>query len=111
MPEGLKRASVSPDPAISSTGWPILQFVAIRWSNKAVVDIENTYRNPFNRSHIMNIAKNMEAIFFAAIALIGATSFATASAPATEPAFEGKMQVVTVSAKRLTAAEKAAFAQ
>lgn len=65
----------------------------------------------------MNIAKNMEAIFFVAIAFIGATGFATASAPAAQPAkaaavaFEGKMQVVTVSAKRLSAAEKAAFVQ
>jgi hypothetical protein len=75
--------------------------------------IENTFTP---RSHIMNIAKNMEAIFFVAIALISATSFATAgaSAPAgatTAVAAQGKMQVVTVSAKRLTAAEKAAFAQ
>ena len=67
----------------------------------------------------MNIAKNMEAIFFAAIALISVTSFATASAdaPASHPArasavaAEGRMQVVIVSAKRLTAAEKAAAAQ
>jgi hypothetical protein len=66
----------------------------------------------------MNIAKNMEAIFFVAIALIGATSFATAAGPARQPQtgvaaapFEGKMQVVTISAKRLTAAEKAALAQ
>jgi hypothetical protein len=64
----------------------------------------------------MNIAKNMEAIFFAAIALISVTSFATASVDvpaqrASAVAAEGKMQVVTVSAKRLTAAEKAALAQ
>jgi hypothetical protein len=67
----------------------------------------------------MNVAKNMEVIFFAAIALISATSFATASAdvPASRTASvqaaaaEGKMQVVTVSAKRMTAAEKAASAQ
>ena len=71
----------------------------------------------------MNVAKNMEVIFFAAIALISATSFATASAdvaagrsasvsvsvsPVAAPA---KMQVVTVSAKRMSAAEKAASAQ
>ena len=73
----------------------------------------------------MNIAKNMEVIFFAAIALVSATSFATASAdvPASRAASasasasvkavaaEGKMQVVTVSAKRMSAAEKAASAQ
>lgn len=62
----------------------------------------------------MNIAKNMEAIFVAAIALASVTGFATASRPVaatsapavsvqTEP-----MQVVTISARRLTAAEKAA---
>jgi hypothetical protein len=59
----------------------------------------------------MNIAKNMEAIFFAAVALIGATSFATAAAPAqpvSTPAaaavVDGKMQVVTIVGKKLQAA-------
>ncbi len=64
----------------------------------------------------MNIAKNMEVIFIAAIALVSATSFATASAPVAPVAraaapMEASMQVVTVSAKRLSAAEKAAAAQ
>ena len=65
----------------------------------------------------MNIAKNMEAIFFAAIALVSVTGFATASADASlsraasVSAPEAKMQVVTISAKRLSAAEKAAAAQ
>ena len=67
----------------------------------------------------MNIAKNMEVIFFSAIALISVTSFATASAdaPASRAATvsaaapEAKMQVVTISAKRLSAAEKAVAAQ
>ena len=65
----------------------------------------------------MNIAKNMEFIFLAAVALIGATGFATAAAPlkAAAPvavvikAEVQNMPVVTVSAKRLTAAEKAAL--
>ncbi len=64
----------------------------------------------------MNIAKNMEAIFFAAIALISVTSFANAEAPvqrvapkaAVSAEAPAPMQTVTVSAKRLTAAEKAA---
>ena len=64
----------------------------------------------------MNIAKNMEAIFLAAIVLVSATGLATASAPAAPGAsaaaaaapLEAPMQVVTVSAKRLSAAEKAA---
>ncbi|MES2321589.1 MAG: hypothetical protein V4633_04950 [Pseudomonadota bacterium] len=65
----------------------------------------------------MNIAKNMEVIFVAAIALIGATSLATAAANdrvAVAPvavSVDAKMPVVTVTAKRLTAAEKAASAQ
>jgi len=69
----------------------------------------------------MNFAKNMEAIFIAAVAIIGATGIATAAVPAakmnqavvqkivTAPATTGDMQIVTVSAKRLTAAEKAAL--
>ena len=71
----------------------------------------------------MNIAKNMEAIFIAAVTLAGAASFATAavpataSAPAAAPAAAtitvakaAPMQVVTITAKRLSAAEKAALA-
>jgi hypothetical protein len=75
----------------------------------------------------MNIAKNMEAIFVAAIVVASAASFATAAVPAahaTAPVaikvsapvakFAAKadasaMQVVTISAKRLSAAEKAAL--
>ena len=67
----------------------------------------------------MNIAKNMEAIFVAAIVIASATTFATAAVPAyavsaapaavTAKAGAGKMQVVTVTAKRLTATEKAAL--
>ena len=67
----------------------------------------------------MNIAKNMEAIFVSAAVLIGATSLATAAVPAhraaapaaaVQLADAGKIQVVTVSAKRLTSAQKAALA-
>lgn len=68
----------------------------------------------------MNIAKNMEAIFIAAVVVAGATTFATAAVPATRAATPvaaavvakadtSAMQVVTVTAKRLTAAEKAAL--
>ncbi len=65
----------------------------------------------------MNIAKNMEFIFVAAIALATVTGVATASvqAPkaikpvAVELAQPAAMTVVTVTAKRLTAAEKAAL--
>jgi len=73
----------------------------------------------------MNIAKNMEAIFIAAATLAGAASFATAAVPATASApaapaapaaatvtvaKAAPMQVVTITAKRLSAAEKAALA-
>jgi len=68
----------------------------------------------------MNIAKNMEIIFVAAAIIAGATSFATAAdAPAIKVAADRAvaqvaavntdMPVVTVTAKRLTAAEKAAL--
>ncbi len=64
----------------------------------------------------MNILKNMEIIFVVAAVLATATSFATASVPAAAShkatlvaATEGKMPVVTISAKRLSAAEKAAL--
>ena len=59
----------------------------------------------------MNITKNMEAVFIAALILAGFTTFATAnvvvSAPAAKLATEAKMATVVVSTKRLTAAEKA----
>ncbi len=64
----------------------------------------------------MNIAKNMEAIFVIAVALASVTTFATAAAqdeaaiaaPAVK-ASTSKMPVVTISAKRLTAEQKAAL--
>ena len=66
----------------------------------------------------MNIAKNMEAIFLTAIVLSGAMSFASAAIPAhlsarahhADLAEAGPMQVVTVSAHRLSAAQKASLA-
>ncbi len=66
----------------------------------------------------MNIAKNMEAIFVAAIALASVTSFATAAIPAhhtarvqtVAQANNNTMPVVTIVGKRLSAAEKAALA-
>jgi hypothetical protein len=68
----------------------------------------------------MNIAKNMEAIFVAAIVVASATSFATAAVPAAfaphstpaivvAPADVAVLPTVTVTAKRLSAAEKAAL--
>lgn len=64
----------------------------------------------------MNIAKNMEAIFIIATVLIAGTSLATAAVPAHHAATHtvakvdtANMQVVTISAKRLTAEQKAAL--
>lgn len=68
----------------------------------------------------MNIAKHMEVIFVAAAVIAGATSFATAAddrvdfmVPADKVVAVAKadstMPSVIVSAKRLTAAEKAAL--
>jgi nucleotide-binding universal stress UspA family protein len=69
----------------------------------------------------MNVLKNMEAIFLAALALAGATSYASAAIPAIhaihaqhgtrvtvqQTAVDGQpMEVITVTAKRLSAAEK-----
>jgi hypothetical protein len=63
----------------------------------------------------MNIAKNMEIIFIAALALASATSLAHATVPAQRNAAPVEVQVapaapmtvVTITAKRLTAAQKA----
>ncbi|WP_426107486.1 hypothetical protein [Massilia sp. TSP1-1-2] len=59
----------------------------------------------------MNINKNMEAVFVAALILAGFTTFATANvvvtAPVAKAAIEAKMVTVVVSTKRLTAEEKA----
>ncbi len=68
----------------------------------------------------MNIAKHMEAIFLAVVAVIGASTFASAGAPApvqrnaplaASATFEAAMPVVVVSARRLSAAEKARLPQ
>jgi len=66
----------------------------------------------------MNIAKNMELVFVAALAIVSTTTFATAGADtrtsgAPEVVKVGAaptMTTITVSAKRLTAAEKAQLA-
>jgi len=67
----------------------------------------------------MNIAKNMEVIFVAIIAIAGATTLATASVPKFHAAPTANtliasadnvpMHTVYVSARRLSAAEKAAL--
>ncbi len=72
----------------------------------------------------MSIAKNMEAVLVVAIALISVTGLATAGARIHQPtpvqqlsqratvvvaAPQASMTVVTITAKRLTSAEKAAL--
>ncbi|MGK5047550.1 hypothetical protein ACQ4WP_16875 [Janthinobacterium sp. GB4P2] len=66
----------------------------------------------------MNALKNMEITFVAAAIIAIGASFASAGANTVEvsasstviaQAADGKMPVVTVSARRLSAAEKAAF--
>lgn len=65
----------------------------------------------------MNIAKNMEIIFVATLALASATGFAHADSASkrmgppevVKVGAAPTMTVITVTAKRLTAAEKAAF--
>ena len=66
----------------------------------------------------MNIAKNMELIFVAALAVASMTGFATASDNVRAPAAPqfvkvgapANVMVITVTGKRLTAAEKAQLA-
>jgi hypothetical protein len=62
----------------------------------------------------MNIAKNMESIFIAALCVASMSSLAHAAvpshhsaAPVMAQADSAKMQVVTITAKRLSVAQKA----
>jgi hypothetical protein len=69
----------------------------------------------------MNIAKNMEAIFVAALVVAGLTSYATAAVPKFHAALRpaaivavadtqtNAMPTVVIAAKRLTAEQKAAL--
>jgi hypothetical protein len=59
---------------------------------------------------IVNIAKNMEAIFILALALAGTTSFATAAGPAFK-ADAAKVQLVKAGAVQVAAAAGATRAQ
>jgi hypothetical protein len=61
----------------------------------------------------MNILKNMEAIFVVTLALVGSADYLADALPQANAqpvnaiATSGKVAVVTVSAKRMTAEEKA----
>jgi hypothetical protein len=75
----------------------------------------------FARRTIMNIAKHMEAIFVAALAFAGTASFVANTLPAAQAHSQAPvassvgtashMAVVVVSAKRMSDAEKVAFAE
>lgn len=59
----------------------------------------------------MKIVKNMEAVFIAAVALVAATAFAAdfnaAEIDQAAVATDGEIATVVITAKRMTAAEKA----
>jgi hypothetical protein len=60
----------------------------------------------------MNLVKNMEAVFVAMVVMAGVATYATAEvttapAPAAQAEAASKVATVIVSAKRLTAAQKA----
>jgi hypothetical protein len=73
---------------------------------------------PLARRNTMNIAKHMEAVFVTALVFAGSLSYAVESMPearaqalapaAHTTATKSSMPVVTVHAKRMSAAEKAA---
>jgi hypothetical protein len=73
------------------------------------------YQAPTTKERIMNISKNMEAIFLAVAVMTTWAATATAEtplvqAPATvqpSPVTDATMQVVVIKAKRMTALEKA----
>jgi hypothetical protein len=102
--------------------FPTLRRIPIACQNafRYSTTIPQHLLKPTLKEYIMNIAKNMEVIFVAAAIIAGATSFATAAdgrvdvvLPADKVAVVAKADVgvpsVIVSAKRLTAAEKAAL--
>jgi hypothetical protein len=90
-------------------------FVAIRQQGTGVLAIVHSSPTTKHKEAIMNIAKNMEVIFIAALALVSMTGLASAAA---QPSKLGPpevvkvgevptMMVITITAKRLSAAEKA----
>ena len=103
-------------PAFSSSVPFFVPFVAIRWRGRGCfAKVQASEHHLITQKElIMNIAKNMEIIFVAALALAGATTLASAAAPkfhahvAVSPVV-GEMQTVVIVGKRLSAAEKAAL--
>jgi ABC-type transporter Mla maintaining outer membrane lipid asymmetry permease subunit MlaE len=93
-----------------------MQSIAIRWSGKADGNTVPSYQRHFRRINAMNIAKHMEAVLLAALAIVAATGIATAAVPAHQSSVNaganasanivaaapvsGPMQVVTIVGKR-----------
>jgi D-arabinose 1-dehydrogenase-like Zn-dependent alcohol dehydrogenase len=94
---------------------------ALRYSSIIERRFTPNHSNLFDQEIIMNIAKNMEAIFVAILVLAGVTSYATAAVPKFHAALRPAAIVavagtstkaiptVVIAAKRLTAEQKAAL--
>jgi hypothetical protein len=108
-------------PGFGYSGAAFMQSVAFRQQWRARFDTVQPSQarkgSPNQtRSSKMNVLKNMEAIFLAAVVLAGFSTYASAAIPAAHLASkalvsvqgESKMAVVTVIGKRMSAAEKAA---
>jgi len=121
-PAAIQQRRAALDPPDAHFKPPNRPFIASRWRPRRCLSIvhssQSTSTHNRHQEHIMNIAKNMEAIFLTAVVLCGAMSFASAAIPAhldarahhTSVVDAGRMQVVTVSAHRLSAAQKASLA-
>src|SRR5476649_2422321 len=92
-----------------------LPLVAIRWCFMRALSKVPPYQQHstkhITRSHTMNALKNIEIAFVAAavIAIGASTLEVSATSTVIAKAAELQMPVVTVSARRLSAAEKAAL--
>jgi hypothetical protein len=97
-----------------------LQFVARRWRRRGrLAKVQPSQARTASatnlKEHKMNVLKNMEAIFLVTAALATVSTYASAEIPEmramrnAQISVEGdsKIAVVQVTAKRLTAAEKA----
>jgi hypothetical protein len=103
----LRRLFLQPVP-------PIRRFVAIAWRRAKPLATVTPSKRHIERN-AMNVLKNLEAVFVVALGMAVSASYvapalgesaATAQAQSASIATPGKMAVVTVSAKRMSAAEK-----
>jgi hypothetical protein len=118
------QASASPaathNPGFCASVPCFIPFIAARWNGGGgapkVTPSQATQTEQTLKEHQMNILKNMEAIFLAAAFLTGVTSVANAASVVKHARYDAQvtiegqqMAVVKVSAKRLSAVEKAAL--